>query len=182
MNTLRINMRHNRPPVSLLCASPSYSLQPLLDSGHWLHQLLCCVLLHWHPSPVPRWLCLDPGQVALPASRHRLPCQRADDQRGNRPVQDEGHGSEGLQGWLGIHGDFHSLHCNSHRTEYFIKTAQLNHFIQNTAGGMFSTGFRGWNVTSSQCSFSHVEYFVYWDSWTCYMLNKHISYHKLCVY
>lgn len=84
------------PKLRLL--PPSYPLQPLLGSDHRLHQLGRRLLLHRHSPPVPRGVRLDPRAVALPPGGDRVLRQRAADRRGNRPVQDEDHRPDGLQG------------------------------------------------------------------------------------
>ena len=85
--------------------APSYSLRPVLGADHRLHQPVRRVLLHGHPPLVPHRVRLDPRPVSLPASGDRELRQGAADERRDRPAQDEEHGSDGLQGQLGIHGD-----------------------------------------------------------------------------
>lgn len=83
-----------------MCFFRSYPLQPLLGSGHRLHQRGRRLLLHRHSPPLPRELRLDPRAVALPAGRNGELRRRADDKRRNRPGQDEDLGPEGLLGGL----------------------------------------------------------------------------------
>lgn len=81
--------------------APSHPLQPLLGPEHRLHQRVRRLLLHRHPQDLPHRLRLDPGPLALPAQRDRVVRQGAAGERGHRPVQDEGHRPDGLQGRLG---------------------------------------------------------------------------------